>query len=119
MEAIAKELDGESKSKAAEINKIVLADLKSIDKLVSCPRLPAVQEPSVLSVLTAARLCTRRLRLARRTTFWRRALHCVSMCSISWLWSLRASRTNLVWAICEDELGPKRSRREGHWFSQG
>jgi hypothetical protein len=47
MEAVAKELDGEAKSKATEINKIVLADLKSIDKLVSCPGLPSVQGPSV------------------------------------------------------------------------
>jgi hypothetical protein len=38
METVAKELEGETKSKAAEISKIVLADLKSIDKLVSCLR---------------------------------------------------------------------------------
>ena len=37
MESATKDLDGETKTKAESLNKLVLADLKSIDKLVRCP----------------------------------------------------------------------------------
>ena len=120
LEAAAKELEGEAKQKGQDINKLVLADLKGIDKLVSPhpPRSPP-SPPSPPAATARAHGAhdgglrgvgrwgvipphlSRRPRRAPATRCRRRARRCDSTSSTSWPWSRSGCRTLLGLATCE------------------